>query len=49
LIRDGLGLFFQSEHLKEKIRLKMVREGLTEKCNPEAYGELMDLTEDYFR
>jgi len=27
----------------------MMKEGLTEKCNPEAYGELMDLTEDYFR
>lgn len=49
LIKDGLGPFLNPQKLREKVASLSVRNGLSEKCDPEALGLLMDTTEFYMR
>lgn len=49
LIKDGLGPFLHPSKLKEKVGQLALRSGLSEACDPEALGLLMDTTEFYLR
>ena len=49
LIKDGLGLFLNPSKLKDKVKSVSTRVGLSEQCEPEALGLLMDTTEMYIK
>jgi len=49
LIKDGLGPFLNPQKLREKVAALTMRNGISEKCDPEALGCLMDTTEFYLR
>lgn len=49
LLKDGLGPFLNPLRLREKVASLSIRNGLSEKCEPEALGLLMDTSEFYMR
>jgi len=44
-----MGPFLMPQNLIERVKLQMAKHGLSENCQPDALGMLMDLTEHYMK